>query len=220
MLVRPRGFAWAGLASLLALACEGSAGRRADAGTTPDAGGDAAAPGGTLPLLGCTQTETAPGLSAKCGDLRVPERYEDPAAGTVLVRVASFAPLGPGSEDLPLLYLDGGAGGSSIANAAYYAGWAPDHALKLLMARRRLIAIDLRGSGGSRPMLACEGAGLEPLSVDSETDGVITAVTDCRQALVDARQHLEAFGSAAAARDVEAVIAGFALARYDHLAVG
>jgi pimeloyl-ACP methyl ester carboxylesterase len=217
---------WPVLGMLCAgLACDGSAARppraAGDAGAEAgdgagSAGNDAGTTGAFMPAS-CTSSESAPGVTVSCGFVQVPERHEDPSLGTIKVRVAILAGQGPALADDPIVYLDGGAGGSSVAGALYYAGWAVDRPLKTLLSRRRIIAVDLRGAGGSIPNLGCEAAGIEPLGPDSEGGQLAAAVGECRRSLMGtgAGANLGAYGTQAAAADVAAVAVALGLRRYD-----
>ena len=133
---------------------------------------------------------------------------------------ADGAGAAPAQKD-PIVYLDGGPGGSSIANAVYYGGWSPDGGLKALLAKRDLIAIDLRGTGGSTPTLACPAVSIERLGPSGTNPGDFSqaAITECRQQLLGTGATLSAYGTAAAARDVELALGTLAPAGFNLVGV-
>jgi pimeloyl-ACP methyl ester carboxylesterase len=169
----------------------------------------------------CQDREQANGITASCGYVTVPEREDDPAGGTIKIRVARIhGKFATGAGD-PIVYLDGGPGGSSIANAVYYGAWAIDSGLKVLLAERDLIAIDLRGTGGSTPALTCDGVAIAALGPEEPRNDEFapTLITACRKALAAAGATLSAYGTSAAARDVTRVIGALALPRFDLMGV-
>ncbi len=200
------------------------AGSAADAGVAPgggtvvDAGG--AMDGGATSAFvarACDGREKGPGLQPRCGSIRVPERRDDPAAGTIEIKVAIYSAAVARAGVLPVIYLAGGAGGSSIANAVWEGAWNVEKPLSAFLENRDVIAIDLRGSGGSTPSLSCGEMAMAALSpgaaADAEFDGM--AVTACRRQLQAAGATLTAYGTAAAAHDVQEVIEALGLSGFD-----
>ena len=163
-------------------------------------------------------TDSAPyDLEVACGRVKVPARRDDPAGGMLSVQVAVVRRKQAPAPAQTALYLDGGAGGSSIANLIYFAGWTPSRSLQALLATRTLVAIDLRGTGGSRPRLDCPGLALVPLPERAEQSGEFSpaAVAQCRGQLISEGIALPAFGTEAAADDVEDVRRALGLGRVD-----
>ena len=115
------------------------------------------------------------------------------------------------------IYLDGGAGGSSIANLTYFGAWTPSRALRALLVGRVLVAIDRRGTGGSQPRLDCPGLDVVPLPERPAESGLFCAedVGQCRSRLVGEGVAPPAYGTEAAADDVEAVRQALHLGSYD-----
>lgn len=147
------------------------------------------------------------GLAVECGTVRVPERRGNPTSPEIAVQVARIRPRDAAGEVVPVAYLAGPAGASGVASALYYAGWTPDASLRALLARRTIVAIDLRGTGGSSPSLRCPGVRVAALpgtaaGIDPDT---AAALSECRARLSAARVAPSAYGTAAAADDVEAV---------------
>jgi pimeloyl-ACP methyl ester carboxylesterase len=185
------------LMALLAMGCEGDAGPMAP--PTPPG------PAPTFVERVC-EGSIPGGIAAVCGSVQVPERRDDPTSAAVAVRVAVLRARDGDPRAPRVAYLAGPAGGSGVASALYYSGWSLDGSLRALLARRTLVAIDLRGSGASSPSLRCPGVRLPALpegaALDAETEA---AVRDCRERLTDERVAPEAYGTGAAADDVEAV---------------
>jgi pimeloyl-ACP methyl ester carboxylesterase len=201
--------------ALLAAACDGDyQPGGADAG---GGSGGPPAPGAAFEATSCGFESAPPGLDVTCGRVRVPERRGDPATGTIFVKVAVVRPRDADAPSRTAIYLDGGAGGSSIANLTYYGAWTPDRALRELLKIRVLVAIDRRGTGGSQPRLDCPGLDVVPLPERPADSGLFsaTAVGQCRGRLVSEGVSLAAYGTEAAADDVEAVRQALQLATYD-----
>jgi pimeloyl-ACP methyl ester carboxylesterase len=184
------------------------------------------APGGETPTTvapklapaPCDRTLTPPGREVTCGDVRVPVRAG--AAHELTVRVAIIHAAAPAAD--PVLLIAGGAGASAVAYALYYAGWVPDPPVARLLEHRDVIAVDLRGTGASQPALLCPDVAVRPLpegAADSD-DFPGAAVRACRERLVAEGVALDAFGSAAAAEDLELVRRALGVARWNVLGIG
>ena len=82
----------------------------------------------------------------RCGTVVVPFERTEPALGTIPIR---FAVREPGDRDRPALAtifaVEGGPGYGSISSARYYI-----HLFGPLLDRRRLVLVDMRGTGHSR----------------------------------------------------------------------
>jgi pimeloyl-ACP methyl ester carboxylesterase len=101
------------------------------------------------------------GVSVECGHLVVPEDRAQPDGATLRLAVAIFHPADADPEPDPVIYLEGGPGGSPLESIylAFDQVYAP-----LLNADRDLIVFDQRGVGFSVPALDC------PAVIDLETD--------------------------------------------------
>jgi len=92
-------------------------------------------------------TET-PGETIVCGYLIVPENRTTPDSPEIELAVAILASTNPNPPADPIIYLEGGPGGSALAGVdAWYAS--------ALRANRDLILFDQRGTGYSYPWLDC-----------------------------------------------------------------
>ena len=185
-------------AALLALGCDGD--------LRPEATGPPVPPAARF-VPGPCDAAVPSGVSVECGTVAVPRRHADPGAGTIAVQVALIR----GRDAAPgagrVAYLAGPPGGSGVASAFYYAGWSLDASLRAFLAERTLVAIDLRGTGGSSPSLRCPGVRVTALPetadrIDPETEA---AVRDCKARLEGQGVSAQDYGTAEAAEDVEVV---------------
>jgi pimeloyl-ACP methyl ester carboxylesterase len=183
----------------------------------PAVPGGPPAPAAAFEPASCGLETAPPGLEVSCGRVRVPERRDDPATAQISLQVAIVR-----ARDLPpatrtAIYLDGGAGGSSVQNLIYYAAWTTSRSLRALLADRVLVAIDRRGTGGSLPRLDCPGVDPVPLPADAAGSGLFSAeaIGQCRARLVGEGVSLPAYGTQASADDVEAVRRALGLEGYD-----
>ena len=85
---------------------------------------------------------------ARCGWLVVPERRSRPGGRTVRLAVAILPAPGAGPHGDPLLYVEGGPGLAALPQARFFRDLP-------LVRDRDLILVDPRGTGSSRPSLAC-----------------------------------------------------------------
>jgi pimeloyl-ACP methyl ester carboxylesterase len=199
--------------ALGAPACDGDfAPGAADAGA-----GGPPAPAAAFEPTSCGFESAPPGLDVTCGRVRVPEGRDDPATAMISVKVAVVRAKDAPSPTRTAIYLDGGAGGSSIANLIYYGAWTPSRALRALLVGRVLVAIDSRGTGGSHPRLDCPGLDVVPLP-ERPTESPLFSAEDvgrCRSRLVSEGVAPPAYGTEAAADDVASVRQALQLDGYD-----
>jgi pimeloyl-ACP methyl ester carboxylesterase len=162
-------------------------------------------------------TMAPPGIEVECGTVRVPERPGHPAE--VSLAVALIRARGAPPPGQLAAFLAGPPGASGIAYAFYYAGWSLDASLRALLARRTLVAIDLRGTGGSRPDLRCPGLRVAalPETTTALDPGTAAGLDECRARLGGIP--LETYGTAQAAGDVEAVRLALGGARWDLIGI-
>lgn len=201
-----------GIGALLVLAapaCDGDHPAGADAGPP--------VPAASFEMVSCGFESAPPGLDVTCGRVKVPERRDDPATASIAVKVAVVRARGLPEPTRTAIYLDGGAGGSSISNVTYYGAWSTTRSLRALLMGRVLVAIDRRGTGGSQPRLDCPGLEVVPLPERPAESGLFSAeaVGQCRSRLVGGGVTPPAYGTEAAADDVEAVRLALGLGSYD-----
>lgn len=92
------------------------------------------------------------GETIRCGYVSVPANRSDPLAGTLQLAAAVVSPEdGPTAAD-PIIYLEGGPGGSALEffYLTYERNFKP-----VLSGGRQIVIFDQRGVGASRPALDC-----------------------------------------------------------------
>lgn len=152
-------------------------------------------------------------IEIDCGYLIVPLRHENPTSPRIRLHLAILRnPNGNSTAD-PIIYLEGGPGGSALKNLAlnFEEQFAP-----LFATNRDIIIFDQRGVGLSEPALDCElylelGIELSDYEMDGEDltiqeIGAIynDALRECANDL-SANHELSAFNTVQNAADVEAL---------------
>jgi pimeloyl-ACP methyl ester carboxylesterase len=142
----------------------------------------------------------------ECGWLTVPEDRQNPDNGReVQIHVALFESTNPDAPDDPIIYLDGGPGGSTLdpLEFSFSQAWQP------LLDDRDLILFDQRGVGFSTPSLDCPEErdwAFSVLSVEltpeEERASELAAIEECRDRLMDEGIDLAQYNSAENAADV------------------
>lgn len=97
-------------------------------------------------VAGVPQADLGPEF--RCGYLTVPENRSKPDGKTIKVGVAIAKAASATPQKEPLLYLNGGPGGTSIASAATWVKGG-------MTADRDVIFIDQRGAYHAEPFLSC-----------------------------------------------------------------
>src|SRR3954454_17478036 len=146
-------------------------------------------------LLGFALTASARAAvpCPRCASVTVPLDRTNPSAGTIDIAYALVPRTDTTRPALGTIVPNpGGPGESTIAAAGLYTG-----ALAPLRARRDLLLIDPRGTGGSGALTCPSLAGQDPLSLD------LTAIGSLCGHDLGARAAL--YGSGAAADDIDAV---------------
>lgn len=142
------------------------------------------------------------GPEFRCGELTVPENRAKPSGKTIKVGVAIAKAVSSTPQKEPLLYLNGGPGGTSIvsANAWVKAG---------LNADRDVVFVDQRGTYHADPALVCPDLdtflnGLPTLAFFDPTtkSGAEAAVKGCRDKYADAGWDLSAYNTRESAADL------------------
>ena len=176
--------------SVVAQRPSGDAGRAANPLTTPR---PTAVPiaeryDGTIPHFEPAEcrTEWLMGRETECGDLIVAEDRSRPEGRRISLHVAIQRSYSRRALPDPVVYLDGGPGGSPLLDG-FWSGPFLDE--------RDLIVFDQRGTGMSQPSLDCPEIVLVFLRDE------IDALRDCRRRLVE-RADLAAYNSAASAADL------------------
>ncbi len=171
-----------------------------------------AAPGGVLPgytaEFDSARCEFAllTDVDFECGWLTVPEDRRNPDNGReVRIHVALFESVNPNAPDDPILFLDGGPGGSTLGplQFTFSQAWQP------LLDDRDLILFDQRGVGFSTPSLDCPEEREWAFSVldvemtpEEERSSELRAIEECRDRLTAQGVDLAQYNSRENAADV------------------
>ncbi|MFZ0548176.1 MAG: alpha/beta fold hydrolase [Candidatus Promineifilaceae bacterium] len=139
-----------------------------------------------------------------CGYLVVPEDRSEPERMVRLhVAVVSSSSSSPAPD--PLVYLDGGPGGYTLAVAGNYLASFRD-----VLKERDVIFFDQRGIGYSEPSLDCPELDEsvlahieERLDDDEKLANTLEALTACRDRLLAEGVNLSAYNSAASSADLD-----------------
>jgi pimeloyl-ACP methyl ester carboxylesterase len=140
----------------------------------------------------------------RCGYVAVPADRSDPGGDQVRLHVAIFEGTSDGPAD-PIVYLDGGPGGESLAPLQFTLEdtWEP------FLGDRDLIFFDQRGIGASEPTLECPETReltFDTLDADLEPDEYVAleneAIEECHARLVGDAIDVGDFTSATNAADV------------------
>jgi pimeloyl-ACP methyl ester carboxylesterase len=131
-----------------------------------------------------------------CGYLTVPENRADPESNYANLAVAIIHAKGTRPRTDPILYLEGGPGGSALSD--------PDFWLESpLSTARDIILLDQRGTGYSVPSLDCPEEDAYNEEEESPYEDLIDALAACRDRLTLDGVDLAQYNSAASAADVE-----------------
>ena len=144
------------------------------------------------------------GWEVDCGDLIVPEIHSQPDGRTISLHVAILRTESDNPAPDPIVYLEGGPGGSSLESAQYiFPSFGP------FLTNRDVIFFDQRGVGLSEPSLNClEFQKLayqtiqEDLSLDEEATLATEAAMVCRDHLLRQSVNPAAYTSAENAADL------------------
>ncbi len=144
----------------------------------------------------------------ECGFLIVPEDHAKPDGPTLKLAVARFRSDSGSPEPDPIVYLEGGPGGSPLRSLMPQF----DVYLSGLLKKRDLILFDQRGTGYSQPALDCPESiqqtmdmlpqNLTPAQSEELSNKALLA---CRERLVKEGVNLAVFNSAQNAADIGAL---------------
>jgi len=150
------------------------------------------------------------GQGVRCGFLSVPEDYSRSQGPTIQLAVAIFKASSPPASSFPLLYLQGGPGGGllndlgSLLTSTNLSEFSQGHDLVLL---------DQRGTGYSKPSLACKELNDlqyttldENLSRSQNVAVYVQAARACHDRLQKSGIDLNAYTTIANATDVHNLI--------------
>ncbi|MEO8606314.1 MAG: alpha/beta fold hydrolase [Chloroflexota bacterium] len=146
------------------------------------------------------------GQTPTCGYLIVPEDRTNPTdTTTIKIAAAVFKSTGSNPQPDPMIYLDGGPGGSTLKSISQ----SFDSLFAPFINDRDVIAFDQRGVGLSQPALDCQELTdltyqtlAERITIDESVNLATNAITACGTRLRDAGANLAAYNSAQSAADV------------------
>lgn len=174
---------------------------------TPQAGTAAATSGQSFEETDCWFKEPL-GRDVECGWVTVPEDHAKPDGKTIKLAVARFKSDASNPETDPVIYLEGGPGGSALKS--YINQF--DIFFGPLVEKRDVILFDQRGTGYSDPALSCpeyKEAVFDMLPKDltvAESESTANkALLACRDRLVKEGVNLEVYNSAQNAADIESL---------------
>src|SRR5262249_27748910 len=108
--------------------------------------------GGSWEKSACPFDSSKSLLPVTCGRLKVPENYQDPKGRSIEIAfMVVKAPQNVDPED-PLIYLNGGPGGTSLIDAEMLVTRPGIHQI---VVDRDWVFVDQRGTGRSTPALYC-----------------------------------------------------------------
>lgn len=155
-------------------------------------GTDPAAPRRVLPIGGELETVECPfeletPLEVDCAELTVPESRTGLSDASITLPVAVLRSPAEDVEPDPVVFLQGGPGGVSLAEHWSWLSDVDDWEEHPILARRDLVLFDQRGTGYAQPSLNC----------DEDEDPA-----DCHDRLVDEGVTLAAYATPENAADV------------------
>jgi len=160
------------------------------------------------------------GLSITCGYLSVPEDRGTTKGRVIRLAVAIAHTARAPVQDDPVVYLAGGPGSGAVTSTPALAlGWAD------FLAHRDLIVIDQRGTGLSKPSLACTAQDSTTPALDELQTPAGRAVAEyrdlirCRDRLTTAGVRLVAYTTAANARDLRDLRIALGYTRWNLLGI-
>lgn len=140
--------------------------------------------------------EIPDGATVDCGYLTVPEYYDDPDGEQLYLAVAILRAQSGRAKADPVLYLEGGPGGSALTGIDAWVGVE-------LGADRDLILFDQRGTGYSEPGLFCE---MYDYDFDVDEADSVTYYEACAEYLEADGIDLSAYNTTASAADAALLV--------------
>lgn len=202
--LRKTSLAWLIFLSLALSACQGGPTSTIGPGPGPSQTATAAGYAPKYEKADCPFTKPSD-VTVECGYLVVPEDRANPQGRSVRLAVARFKAALPNPSSDPIVYLEGGPGGSPLRSyAKNFTSYFDPFAQK-----RDVILFDQRGTGYSQPALDCfETSQLtldqldEILTPEQQDQTYNQALQACRDRLKAQGIDLGAYNSAANAADL------------------
>jgi pimeloyl-ACP methyl ester carboxylesterase len=145
------------------------------------------------------------GLNVQCGYLTVPEDHDQPDGATIRLAVAILKSSSSSPEPDPLIFLQGGPGGSAIQLELL---GAMPRLFTYVLRNRDVILLDQRGTGLSEPSLTCPemvtllGENTAPMIGGALGGEMLAALHQCRDRLESDGVHLGDYTTSQSAADV------------------
>lgn len=173
--------------------------------------GAASAAAGKVELSPCSVLGL--GGEARCGTYEVFENRETKQGRKIPLKIVMIPATGAERASDPLVYFAGGPGDSATEGAGFFA-----HAFAGLRAHRDIVLVDVRGTGGSAPLMCDELA--NPKGVQGFLDDFmpVDAVRQCRERLEKERD-LTRYTTIEATDDVAEVLLALGYSRANLLGV-
>jgi pimeloyl-ACP methyl ester carboxylesterase len=137
----------------------------------------------------------------KCGSINVPVDYENPENGTMNLAYLVLACNGPACKDDPLVFLQGGPGGSATALSEFWQS-SP------LRTDRDIILVDQRGTGYSNAQCPWLGESYfnilkADLTPEEETIRILEKTAVCKEEMKEKGLRAHIFNSIVSVKDLE-----------------
>lgn len=147
--------------------------------------------------------------NVQCRTLSVPQVHDQPTGRTITLMIAIFTAPNTAQDNEPVIYLTGGPGGSALNDLGPY---ITAQNLNRVTLGHKLILLDQRGTGNSRPALNCHEiddlfqASTANPDMDVGREQFKQAARSCKQRLTAAGVDLNAYNTLENAKDVHDLI--------------
>ncbi|MBK8024497.1 MAG: alpha/beta fold hydrolase [Chloroflexi bacterium] len=136
-------------------------------------------------------TDEVIGQTALCGELTVPENWQEPGDRTIALRYVVLKTPSSAPFPDPVIYLEGGPGASALVNVPFLAG-----AFEEMRRYRDVIVYDQRGTAFSTPLFCPADVQGNPLPENFVPPELPTSPDPEIQAMLEGAQQLSAFTNA------------------------
>gem|GEM_PF-2005367 len=159
------------------------------------------------------------GNNIQCGYLIVREDRQKQDSPEIQLAVAIVKSSSPQPASDPLVMLQGGPGGALLKDFDFFVSAG---AMRAEVGNRDIILIDQRGTGFSKPSLACQellalqdATTEQQVSLQESTAESVQAYSQCRQRLINAHIDLNAYSTYNDANDIHDLITTLKLPQVD-----
>jgi pimeloyl-ACP methyl ester carboxylesterase len=155
--------------------------------------------GGSLEKVACPFDSSKSLLAVRCGRLKVPENYQDPKGRSIEIAFMVVKARQNVDPENPLLYLNGGPGGTSLVDAEMLVTKPGVHQI---VVDRDWVFVDQRGTGRSTPALYCPQTDWQGLKA-------------CRDKFLKEGVDLSQYNSVQISSDIEALRKALGIKRWN-----